>query len=114
MKLNAIIENLGLKILEGGGDMDRNVTGAYTSDLLSDVIANSGENQLWITLQTHQNTLAVAKLKDLAGIIIVNNREPEDDTRQKARDEGVALLQTSDSAYIISGKLYQTLASEKG
>lgn len=114
MKLNTIIENLGLQVLEGGGNVDRNVTGAYTSDLLSDVIANSGESQLWITLQTHQNTIAVAKLKDLAGIIIVNNREPEDNTRQKARDEGVPLLQTSDSAYVISGKLYQTLASEEG
>jgi hypothetical protein len=114
MNLNKIIKNLELKVLAEGGDLDRNVTGAYTSDLLSDVIANSGENQLWITLQTHQNTLAVAKLKDLAGIIIVNDREPEDETRQKAQAEGVALLQTSDAAFVISGRLYQLLKSEEG
>jgi len=114
MKLNTIIEHLELHALEGSGGEDREVTGAYTSDLLSDVIANSGEGQLWITLQTHQNTLAVAKLKDLAGIIIVNNREPEETTKKKAQKEGVPLLRTPDSAYVISGRLYQLLESEEG
>lgn len=109
MNLDAIIKNLELKVLEGGGDVERDVTGAYTSDLLSDVIANSREGQLWITLQTHQNTIAVAKLKDLAGIIFVNGREPEDDTKKKAQDEGVALLQTPHTAFVISGKLYRLL-----
>ncbi len=113
MKLNSIIEKLKLQVLEEGGGGDREVSGAYTSDLLSDVIANSRESQLWITMQTHQNTLAVAKLKDLAGIIIVNDREPEEETRKKAQDEGVVLLRTSETAYIISGKLYQLLASEE-
>ena len=89
--------------------MDRNVTGAYTSDLLSDVIANSREGKLWITLQTHQNTLAVAKLKELAGIILVNDREPDKETRQKAQEEGIPLLQTTDSAFVISGKLFPLL-----
>ena len=92
-EFNSIIEKLELQVLTAVENEDRDVTGAYTSDLLSDVIANSGEGQLWITMQTHQNTLAVAKLKDLAGIIIVNDREPEDETRKKAQEEGVPLLQ---------------------
>ena len=114
MNLDAIIKKLELKVLESGGNIDREVNGAYTSDLLSDVIANSGEAQLWITLQTHQNTIAVAKLKDLAGIIIVNDREPEDDTKKKAQEEGVPLLQTTDAAFVISGKLYRLLECEGG
>ena len=112
MKLNAIKEQLGLRLLTAEASLEGHVSGAYTSDLLSDVIANSKEGQLWITLQTHQNVVAVAKLKDLAGIIVVNNREPEEETLRKANDEGIVVFQTPDSAFVISGRLYRVLNPE--
>jgi hypothetical protein len=112
MKLNSIQEQLGLRLLTADTGLEDDVNGAYASDLLSDVIANSKEAQLWITLQTHQNVVAVAKLKDHAGIIIVNNREPEEETLRKANEEGVTIFQTPDSAFIISGRLYRVLNPE--
>ena len=111
MKLNEIIEKLQLKILTGSEKLDVEATGGYTSDLLSDVIANSKEGNLWITLQTHQNTIAVAKLKDLAGIIIVNNREPDEETLRKAKEESVPVLCTEEMAFEVSGKLYELIRS---
>ncbi|UCC41223.1 MAG: serine kinase, partial [Candidatus Aminicenantes bacterium] len=111
MKLKEIIEKLQLKGLAGQENVDVEVTGGYTSDLLSDVIANSKEGYLWITLQTHQNIIAVAKLKDLSGIIIVNNREPDEDTLQKAKEENVPLLVSEEMAYEVSGKLYELISS---
>ena len=110
MKLNEIIEKLQLKILIGQENLDVEVTGGYTSDLLSDVIANSKEGNLWITLQTHQNTIAVARLKDLAGIIIVNNREPDEETLAKAKEENVPLLCSEEMAFEVSGKLYELIS----
>ena len=112
MKLSAIKDRLELRVLTPGSELAGEVSGAYVSDLLSDVIANSKEEDLWITLQTHQNTIAVAKLKDLAGIIIVNNREPEPETLAKAEQENVALLQTPESAFKIAGRLYRILNPE--
>ncbi|MCJ7681976.1 MAG: serine kinase, partial [Candidatus Aminicenantes bacterium] len=85
------------------------VTEGYTGDLLSDVMANSREGNIWITLQTHQNIVAVAKLKELAGIILVNDRRPDKETQAKADAEGVTLLLTKDTAFVISGKLYALL-----
>jgi serine kinase of HPr protein (carbohydrate metabolism regulator) len=111
MKLKEIVEKLQLKVLTGQENLDMEITGGYTSDLLSDVIANSKEGNLWITLQTHQNTIAVAKLKDLSGIIIVNNREPDEDTLQKAKEENVPLLGSEEMAYEVSGKLYELISS---
>ena len=111
MKLKEIIEKLQLKVLTGQDKLDVEVTGGYTSDLLSDVIANSKEGNLWVTLQTHQNIIAVAKLKDLSGIIIVNNREPDEDTLQKAKEENVPLLVSEEMAYEVSGKLYELISS---
>jgi len=112
MKLKEIIEKLQLKVLAGQENLDVEVTGGYTSDLLSDVIANSKEGSLWITLQIHQNIIAVAKLKDLSGIIIVNSREPDEDTLQKAKEENVPLLSSEEMAYEVSGKLYRLISLE--
>ena len=109
MKIREIIEKLQLKALAGQENLDVDVTGGYTSDLLSDVIANSNEGNLWITLQIHQNTIAVARLKDLAGIIIVNNREPDEDTLKKANEENVPVLCSQEMAFEISGKLHELL-----
>ena len=106
MKLKEIAEKLQLKVLTAKDKLDEEVSGGYTSDLLSDVIANSKEGYLWITLQTHQNIVAVAKLKDLAGIIIVNNREPDEETLAKAKQENVPLLCSEEMSFEISGKLF--------
>ena len=111
MNLNEIIKKLQLSIISGEENLDTEVSGGYSSDLLSDVIANSHEKDLWITLQTHQNIIAVAKLKDLAGIIIVNNREPLENTIEKAKEEKVPLLCSSLQAFEISGKLFSLLNS---
>ena len=110
MKLKEIIEKLQLRVLTAKDKLDEEVTGGYTSDLLSDVIANSKEGSLWITLQTHQNIIAVAKLKDLTGIIIVNNREPDEETLEKAGKENVPVMIAEKMAFEISGKLYELIS----
>ncbi len=106
MTVKEIVEILNLKIVSGQESLDMEVTSGYTSDLLSDVIANSKEGNLWITRQTHQNIVAVAKLKDLAGIIIVNSREPDEDTLRKAEEEKVSILCSEEMAFEVSGRLY--------
>lgn len=113
MILKEIITQLGLKIFTEVGQLETEVTGGYTSDLLSDVIAHSREGNLWITLQTHPNIVAVARLKDLAGIIIVHDRQPEAETRLKAMEEKIPLLGTKDNSFVISGRLFQLLAKKE-
>jgi predicted transcriptional regulator len=113
MNIKDIIEKIGVKVLSGKDSLDTPISGGYTSDLLSDVIANSKEGNVWITLQTHQNIIAVAKLKDLAGIVLVNNRTPDEETLKKAEDERVPLMITHESAFVISGKLH-SLMEDKG
>ena len=79
---------LGLEVKSASGNLDREFKGGYASDLMSDVIANSRQGDIWVTLQIHQNTVAVASLKDLAAIIIVQGREPER-KRLRRRREGI-------------------------
>lgn len=109
MILSSIVENLSLEVKTGKSNLQKNVTGVYISDLLSDVMGNSKEGNLWITLQTHLNIVAVAGLKNLSGIIIVNNRPIQEDVLQKAESENVTLLSTPLPAFEVAGKLYQLL-----
>jgi hypothetical protein len=112
MTLEEITKAFGLNVLAVPEELGRVVSSGYTSDLLSDVMAHGREGYVWITLQTHQNIIAVAKLKNLAGIILVNGRQPESDTVRRAVEEKIPLLQTADSAFIISGKVYTRMAGK--
>jgi hypothetical protein len=73
---------------------------------LSDVIAHSTAGNLWLTMQTHRNIIAVATLKELAAVILVNGRMPEPETLEKAREEKAVLLATRLPAFELAGRLY--------
>ncbi len=107
MKLREIVKELGLEVRCAAQNLDTQVSGGYVSDLLSDVIANSKKDNIWITLQIHQNIVGVASLKELAGIIMVNGREPEEETLRKAEAENIPIMLTKLPAFEIVGRLYQ-------
>jgi len=111
MKLNQIAEKLNLEVRVGVNNLDSDVTNAYVSDLLSDVLGNSEEGDLWITLQIHPNIVAIASMKGLSGIVIINGREPEEETVKKAQEEKISILVTTMTAFELSGKLYALICS---
>ena len=106
MLLSEVVAKLELDVRTDRGSLDRDVAGGYASDLMSDVLANANEGDLWVTLQTHQNTVAVASMKGLAGIILVNGRGPEEETLARAQEEGIPLMVSSLSAFELIGRLY--------
>ncbi len=106
MKLSQIVEKFNLKVVCNAINLDVEVNNGYVSDLLSDVLANSEENDLWITLQIHHNIVAIASMKGLSGIVIINGREPEEETVKKAQEKGVAIMVSQMTAFELSGRLY--------
>lgn len=113
MNLADIVERLELRVYAGRSEMARTVSGGYASDLLSDVIAHSRKDQLWITLQVHPNIVAVAALKELAAIVLVNGREPAAETTARADKERIPVLGTPLSAYEFVGRVYGLGLKEK-
>jgi len=107
VKLADLTETLDLAVLGTARLLSREVTGGYASDLLSDVIANSRVGNVWITLQVHVNIVAVASLKELAGIILINGRQPDADTVQKAEAEGIPIMVSPLPAFELAGRLYE-------
>ena len=109
MKVSDLVKELELTVFCGEENLDAVVKGGYTSDLLSDVMGHMEEGMLWITMQTHQNIVAVSTLKDAAAVLIVNGASPDEETLQKGIEVGVPLLGTPLSAFVVSGKIYQLL-----
>jgi hypothetical protein len=105
MKLSEIIKQLDLTTQTKTPDLKVGVTGGYVSDMLSDVMANTNKGNIWITLQIHQNTVAVAVLKELAGIILINGKQPAAETIHKAEQENIPIMSTELSAFDLICKL---------
>jgi len=95
MKVREVVDKLGLTVKAGGEGLDREVTGGYASDLLSDVMANAREGDIWVTLQVHENVVAVALLTKIAAVIMVGDREPAANAAENADAEGIPMLSTS-------------------
>lgn len=109
MKVNDIITILGLKVFGGSQGLDREITGGYTSDLLSDVMGHADTGKIWITLQTHKNVIAIASLKDLAAVILIKGLEPDADMLAQSEEEGIPVLGTENQAFETTGKLFNLL-----
>jgi len=105
--LNRLVETLGLA--DGGGSPvdDREVTGVYCGDLLSDVMGQAHPGEIWVTVQSHMNVVAVAALKELAAVVICGDHRPEETAAEKARDEDVVLLCTECSPFEVCGLLWE-------
>jgi hypothetical protein len=84
----------------------REIRGGYASDLLSDVMGNSREGDIWVTLQKHVNIVAVAQLNGLAAVVLVNGREPEPDTLARAEEMGIPIISTPMQAFDVIGILH--------
>ena len=100
---------LGAEILQNDFE-DIPMTGAYTSDLLSDVMANAKDGGALITIQAHKNTVAVATLVNICVIILCNSRPVQDNEMlEAAKDEGIAVIRTKENQFTVSGKLYAAI-----
>ena len=109
MTVSDIVEQLGLKVISGEKGLAKQVNGAYVSDLLSDVMGNVNEGQIWITLQTHKNVMAIASLKEVSAVIVVKGLQPSSECEEQSNEEDIPILSTDLGTFDISGKLYSVL-----
>ena len=108
MNLKQIITEIDFKILSRELDFSTiEVSNGYVSDLMSCVMAGASKNDLWVTLQSHSNIVAIAALLDLSAIIITEDSQPNEETIAKANQENIILLSTPLSSFNVVGKLWE-------
>ena len=90
-------------------DSNREIDGVYIGDLLSWVMGRAKANDAWITIMQNRNVLAVASLSDTACVIFAEGVMPDEETVALAREKGVNLLSSPQSAYHIAKLLFSAL-----
>jgi hypothetical protein len=113
MKLKELAERLNLELTTPNAPLEAEVKTGYSSDLLSDVLANSIEGDLWVTRQTHLNIVAIAVMRDLSGILLVNGAQPDPDTLEKAAEKMIPIFRTALPTFEVVGRLHQLGVSGK-
>lgn len=107
MRVKDLVEKFDLSVAAGKNGLEREVQDGYCGDLLSEVIANAPEKCAWLTVQGHQNIVAVAVLRNMAAIIITGGQTPDNETIKKAEHEGIPVLQWPGSSFSLAGRIFR-------
>jgi len=109
MELKNIIESIDGKILTENIFKNIDITGAYSSDLLSDEMGNSHQGEIWITIMRHLNVIAVASLAEMPVILFPKNFNPDSKVIEKAISENIILVTSPYQTFEICGKIYNLI-----
>lgn len=81
------------------GPLEASIEGVYVGDLLSYVMGNAKPQQAWVTMQTHQNVIAIASLKEFSVLILIDGNSMDEEALQSARDNDISILVSPLPAY---------------
>lgn len=70
----------------------REIKGVYVGDLLSWVMSRARKNQVWITIMSNINVIAVASLTDVSCIILADGVIPDSEIKATALEKGINIL----------------------
>ena len=111
MKLIELASSLELEAVYSA-DLDREVRGAYTGDLLSWVMTRLDADFAWITIMNNVNVIAVASLSDASCVIFTENAEIPDEVTEKAKQQNINLFRTNKTSFEISYLIGRLLYAE--
>ena len=88
---------------------EKEIDGVYIGDLLSWVMGRAEVGNVWITIMSNINVIAVATLADLACVILAEGVTLDEKTLETAAEKSVNILLTKLSAYEIAVRLHDLL-----
>jgi predicted transcriptional regulator len=107
MTVKELVDLFDLEIV-AGPSLEKEIDGVYIGDLLSNVMARAEKDNLWLTVQGHQNVVAVALLVELSAVILVEDFEYEKNAVQRACQKGVNLLKAKKKSYSLACKFCES------
>ena len=109
MTVGNLAEALQLKVV-ACPQPDRQINGCYIGDLLSWVMGRADADQVWITIMSNLNIVAVASLADVACVLLAEGVDLEDSVRKTAEEKGINVLSSALDAYSLAVKLNSLLS----
>ena len=91
MTLSELCEALSLELVSGETE-GKTWNGVYAGDLLSRAMSHVKFDNLWITIMSNANVIAVASLTEAAAVILAEGVELLPDALDAAADNGITVL----------------------
>jgi len=104
MTVREMAQRLSLTAITASDD-EREFSGAYIGDLLSWVMGRAQHDNVWITIMSNINIVAVASLADVACIVLAEGVALEDNVRATAEQKGVNVYTSEKTAYELAAEL---------
>jgi len=79
--------------------IDNPIKGVISGDLLSYILGHGSSNQIWITMQTHQNVIAIAALKEFACVILIDDNTVDEAVLESAKKNLIPVIISPLSAF---------------
>ncbi len=106
MELWQVKDILNAEVLSGKEHLKRKVDHAFGADLMSDVLAFVNERTLLLTGLTNPQVIRTAEMLDIAAIVYVRGKRPDDASIQMAEANNMTIMCTPFTLYTTSGLLY--------
>ena len=97
MKLNELVEKTNSRLLCGDGEKE--IKGCYIGDLLSLAMSKVQKDNVWVTIQSNINIIAVASLTEAGCIVVCEGFSLDNGVLERAQREDVAVVLSDESAY---------------
>ncbi|MGN6712804.1 hypothetical protein [Anaerocolumna jejuensis] len=109
MTVKELIDKNIFQLVNEGENLNQEITDPYCCDLLSVAMGKAPRGAVWVTVMANMNTLAVAALTDVACIILAEGVLPDEQTVNKAKEQGITVLAAGEPVFETSLLIYQLL-----
>lgn len=92
--MNDLVLDSRFELVSESLSSSEEIQGYYVGDLLSFVMAKATKGQMWLTVQTHPNVIAIASLLELSAVMIVESAAIPEETITMAKEKGIAIVTT--------------------
>jgi predicted transcriptional regulator len=106
MKIREIKELLNAEVICGEELLEEEVSSAFGSDMMSDVLAYAKSDSVLLTGLVNPQTIRTALMLDMEAIVFVRAKKLTEDVIALAKESGIAVLSTEFRMFETCGKLY--------
>jgi hypothetical protein len=106
MKITEIRDIVDAKIVLGEDQITCEVSCAFASDLMSDVLTLDTANLLLITGLNNLQTIRTAEMAEIRFVLLVRNKKPTAEMVALAKKEKMVLMISEKSLFRVSGMLF--------
>lgn len=107
MTVKELLKYINGKLLTKSGDLNREVKGGCGADLMSDVLASIQPDAVLLTGLCNPQVIRTAQMSDVAAIVFVRGKKPDQATIDLAETEGIPLITSPYGMFELSGRLFQ-------